>query len=147
MSAGGLALTLAAGWLCACSVSDGGPRDGLMLSCEEVMSQPPAVDMPGPIRVWPAEQAADLRVYYVLSGAPRIGPVKPAKDAVRIVLLKGRARLTVGGLTKDADPGAYAVAPAGTPWSVERRGAEPLVFSLLLPPDSLPPTDLLPQAS
>lgn len=139
-----LALALAAGWLCACSGSDSRPReDGVMLSLEEVLARPPARELPGAVKVWAAEKGADLGVYYVLCAAPRVGQAGQARAALRIVLLEGQARLRVGEVVKESGPGAYAVAPPGAAWNLERLGKDPLVFSLLVSPDAVPLADLL----
>ncbi|MBI5240648.1 MAG: hypothetical protein HY926_09260 [Elusimicrobia bacterium] len=107
------------------------------------MSGPPALELPGPVKVWRADRASDLGVYYVLSGRERVGPTRQVRAALRIVLLKGKAEVRVGDVVKVSDSGAYAVAPPGTVWSLKRLGPEPLVFSLLVAPDAVPLPELL----
>ena len=114
-----------------------------MLSLDDVLARPAALELPGPVKIWAAEKASDLGVYYVLSGAQRLGPTRQEKAALRIVLLKGRAEIRVGDIVKASGSGAYAVAPPGTAWSLKRLGPEPLVFSLLVSPDAVPVPDLL----
>ncbi|MBI3552431.1 MAG: hypothetical protein HY077_07920 [Elusimicrobia bacterium] len=134
-------IALAAVFFCACS--SGSPDAGLMLSLDDVLARPPAWESPGPVKVWTAERASDLGVYYVLSGKELVGPTRQAKAALRIVLLKGRAELRVGDVVKVSGSGAYAVAPPGEVWSLKRLGPEPLLFSLLVSPDEVSPSELL----
>lgn len=131
----GLPLVLAAGLLGACS--DSRPaEDGVMASWKEVARRPAALELPGPVKVWAVERSPRLGVYYVLCAAPVLDPNRQARSALRIALLKGRARLRVGGVARESGPGAYAVVPAGTVWSVERLGREPAVLAVFAAPDA-----------
>lgn len=130
----GLSLVLAAGLLGACSDARPG-EGGVMASWEEVAQGPAALELPGPVKVWAAERSPRLGVYYVLCAAPVLGPNRQARSALRIVLLKGRARLRVGDVARESGPGAYAVAPAAAVWSVERLDREPAVLAVFAAPD------------
>jgi hypothetical protein len=114
-----------------------------MLSWEEVAQGPAALELPGPVKVWAAERSPRLGVYYVFCAAPVLGPNRQARSALRIALLKGRARLKVGDAARESGPGAYAVAPAGTVWSVERLGRDPAVLAVFAAPDAANLAELL----
>jgi len=103
---------------------------------------PAALELPGPVKVWAAEKTSNMGVYYVLSGG-RVGPTSQTKAALRIVVLKGRAELRVGDVVKVSGSGAYAAVPPGTTWSIKRLGSDPVIFALMVSPDSSPLPDLL----
>jgi len=137
-----MTLSLAGCLLCACSKPDGSrPEEGgILMSMEDVMSRPAALELPGPVKIWAVEKSSEMGVYYVLSGREVLEPQTQSDSALRLVLFKGRAELRVGGLVKVCDSTAYAVVPPGTAWSLKRLGKEPLVFSLLVMPDAAPTT-------
>lgn len=142
-----LALALAAGFFLGCSRPEGSRpgKDGLMLSLDDVLARPAALELPGPVRIWVAEKSSEMGVYYVLSGRELLEPAKQDRSALRLVLFKGRAELSVGDIVKVCDAGAYAAVPPGTAWRLKRLGPEPLLFSLLVSPDAAAPADLMPR--
>ncbi|OGR97577.1 MAG: hypothetical protein A2V88_15675 [Elusimicrobia bacterium RBG_16_66_12] len=115
-----------------------------MLSSDEILARPAALELPGPVKIWVAEKSPEMGVYYVLSGRELLEPERQAGAAQRLVLFRGRAELRVGGVVKICDAGAYAAVPPGTAWRLKRLGPEPLLFSLLVSPDAAELTDLLP---
>ncbi|OGS38117.1 MAG: hypothetical protein A3J82_09415 [Elusimicrobia bacterium RIFOXYA2_FULL_69_6] len=138
------AAALAAGGLSACGPKGepGARAGGILLSAEQAVSGPPALELPGPTRVWAAEKGVDLGVYYART-AGSLGPLRSARAALRLVLLKGRAEVRSGEVRKACGPGAYVVVPAGTDWELRAVGPEPVLFCILASPADVPLAALL----
>ncbi|OGR56448.1 MAG: hypothetical protein A2X36_04010 [Elusimicrobia bacterium GWA2_69_24] len=133
-----LLLVLAALGAGACSPAgrESSGSDGLLLPAEELLSRPPALELPGPVQAWVAERSPELGVYYVRSQAGTLGPLKSGRSALRLVLLKGKADIRSGAVKKACEPGAYVVVPPDTGWETARTGPEPVLLAILASPDA-----------
>ncbi len=86
-------------------------------------------------RLWilarPMTGFAESFSQYVMEVSPGGGSRKPEPDRSAqaiLFVLKGKARLTLGGSEHEMIPGGYAYIPPDTPWSLFNETREKLVF-------------------